>query len=430
MIDDDHSTPPKPIDTKDLDTNVIEATVHKLEALGLKFATSSNPKLEKMGFARFAKYDARFLPLSGNEVVHILDAGERARIRLIMKKVVLLAFLVGALSGLASSVASFSLARPEGTETSFWWDILDFAVVNGVTILATMVEVAIIYRVALRAVHLIAREAGIQLVPRSGKPETDEQRAVALALARAALELPTPPTNPFGIDPYREVSKWRVVLATIVYKLKISITNFVLRILIRRIGGRAIIKAYLTFTDVLVTGAWDALVAWRMVRQAGIRALGPSACETLLREILRAEKAVRPEVFAVMVRAVATTIVRGRDVHPNLVALMRSIYRRLGPYDIADIDDTTAFITALGALSGSERRMVYEVLVLASFPDGRVSRAEVRFMRGVFAADDLAPDPVALKRLCKSFVHGDVLHRKQIKAAIVPATGVAARASA
>ena len=346
-----------------------------------------------------------------------------------MRNVVLIAFGVGAMSGLLSSIASFSLAQPEGVATTFWWDVLDFAVVNGVTILATMVEVAIIYRVALHAVHQIAREAGIQLVPRGDRPETDEQRAVALALARAALELPSPPTNPFGIDPYREVSNWRVVFATILYKLKISITNFVLRILIRRVGGRAIVKAYLTFTDVFVTGAWDALVAWRMVRQASIRAFGPSACETLLRDILRTERSVRPEVLAVMIRAVATTIVRGRDVHPNLLALMRSIFRRLGPRDIPGIDDTAAFIAALGELSAHERRLVYEVLVLASFPDGHVSRAEVKFMERVFAVDGLAPDRAALKRVCRSFARGDVLRCKQMDAAIVAAVAATAGGS-
>lgn len=404
----------------DLDGSVVATTVHKLEALGLEFATSSNPKLEKMGLERFRRHDARFAPLPVGEVVHILDDVERERIRALKRRVILVAFGIGALSGLISSIASFALSVPEHVTTTFWEDVRDFAVVNGVTIVATMIEVAIIYRVALRSVHLIAREAGIQLVARGDTPETDEQRAVALALARAALELPSPPQNPFGINPFREISKWRLVAATLLYKLKISITNFVLRMLIRRVGGRAIVKAYLTFTDVLVTGAWDALVAWRMMRQASIRAFGPSACESLLSDILRDEKKVRRVVLAAMLRAVATTIVRGRDVHPNLLALMRSIYRRAGAVQVAELDDTAAFLTALAALTPHERHLVYEVLVLASFPDGHVSRAEIRFMRAVFARDQLAPDPAELKRLCRSFVHGDALHRAAIRACIVP----------
>ncbi|MCA9518987.1 MAG: hypothetical protein KC635_28830 [Myxococcales bacterium] len=403
---------------EDLDDNVIEATVHKLETLGLEFAKPSNPKLEKMGLDRFRRYDERLPPLPAGEVVHILDEAERERIRALTRRVILVAFGVGAMSGLISSIASFVLAVPEHVTTTFWEDVRDFVIVNGVTIVATMIEVAIIYRVALRAVHLIAREAGIQLVPRGADAETDEQRAVALAMARAALELPSPPQNPFGIDPYREISKWRVVLATVLYKLKISITNFVLRILIRRVGGRAIVKAYLTFTDVLVTGLWDALVAWRMMRQASIRALGPSACESLLTDILRGEKKVRRPVLVAMMRAVATTIVRERDVHPNLLALMRSVQRRAGVAAVEEIDDGPRFLAALAELEQRERMLVYEVLVLASFPDGHVSRAEIRFMQQVFERDRLALDAPALKRLCRSFVHGDALHREQIRGVI------------
>lgn len=402
----------------ELDDSIVEKTVHKLEELGLEFAVPSNPKLEKMGLDRFARYEMKYPPLEGDEVVHLLDDEERERIRRLGRRMVLLAFGIGAMSGLISSIASFVLAVPEHVTTTFWEDVRDFLVVNGVTIGATAIEVAIIYRYALRTVHLIAREAGIRLVPRGEQPTTDEQRAVALALARAALELPSPPQNPFGINPYREISKWRLVVATVFYKLKISLTNFILRILIRRVGGRTIVKAYLTFTDVLVTGAWDAWVAWRMVRQARVRALGPSACETLLRDILRGQGKVRRDVLVTMQRAVATVIVRDRDVHPNLLALLRAIARRSGQSKVPDIDDTQAFLAALDALTREERDLVLEVLVLASFPDGHVSRKEIALMTTILAREGRTLDVPALKAVCRKFVHGDAIPRSALRAVI------------
>ncbi|PIE20866.1 MAG: hypothetical protein CSA66_00375 [Proteobacteria bacterium] len=397
------------------DGNVVEATVHRLERFGMKFATATNPKLEKMGLDRFKRHAARMPPLQLGETVHILDEQERGRILQLSRRVIWLAFAVGAVSGLASSTASFLLAVPDHVETTFWGDVRDFVIVNGVTIVATLIEVAVIYRVALKAVHLIAREAGIRLVPRGDDPDTDEQRAVALAMVRAALELPNPPTNPYEIDPYKGISRWRVVFVTLLYKLKITLTNFVLRIAVRRIGGRAVVKAYLAFTDILVTGAWDALVAWRMMRQARVRALGPSACETLLADILRGEGAVRREVLAVMMRAVANTVVIEREVHPNLMALMRAIQRRLGEIALPALDDIDAFVAALARLSERERTLVHEVLVLASFPDGSVSKAELALIEQVLAPDDMAVDRRALKRVCRAFVRGDRLDRHQLR---------------
>ena len=419
-------TPKPPLDPSaaDLDANVVEATVHKLETLGLEFATKSNPKLEKMGFDRLRRHDQRYPPLPEGETVHILDANERRRILQINRNVILIAFGIGALSGLASSLASFWLAVPEGTSTTFWQDVRDFLIVNGVTIVATLIEVAILYRVALKAVFLISREAGIRIVPRSDRPQSDEEQAVALALCRCALELPNPPQNVFGIDPFKDISKWRVVFTMILYKLKITLTNFVMRILIRRIGGRAIVKAYLTFTDILVTGGWDALVAWRMMRQARIRALGPSACESLLADILRSQAGVRRRVLAVMLRAVATTIVRGREVHPNLLALMRSIHRRGGRLELEALDDTDVFVAEFDALSPAERGLVLEVMVLASFPDGRVSRAERQFLEAMLTRHGQQLNWRALRHLSRSFVRGDLLGRPQIQAVIEPQPSV------
>lgn len=406
----DTSEAPEP----NLDRGVVEKTRSKLATLGLNFAVPTNPKLERRGIEAFRKLEGRYPPLSGDEVIHILDDQERATIRRLARRMILIAFGIGAMSGLISSIASFALAVPEHVTTTFWEDLGDFLIVNGVTIVATMIEVAILYRYALRTVHLIAREAGIQLVPASDDPDLDEKRAVALALARAALELPNPPQNPFGIDPYREISKFRLVVATIFYKLKISLTNFILRILIRRVAGRTIVKAYLTFTDVLVTGAWDAWVAWRMTRQAKIRALGPSACESLLEQILRDEGEVSKDVYEAMLRAVAIVIVRDRDVHPNLLALMRAIARRSGIAAVEGLDEGRRFTEALAGLDAHARSLVYEVLVLSSFPDGKVTRSERELLREVLAADGRRLDERALATVCKRFAYGDPIPRAML----------------
>lgn len=403
---------------KAIERGVVARTKSRLAKLGLEFAVPTNPKLEQKGLERFAKYEAKYPPLEGDEVIHILDDGERERIRKLANRMILIAFGVGAASGLISSIASFVLAVPEEVTTTFWEDLRDFLIVNGVTIVATMFEVAILYRFALQTVHLIAREAGIRLIPRGDDPDLDEKRAVALALARAALELPNPPKNPFGIDPYRDIPKWRLVVATIFYKLKISLTNFILRILIRRIAGRAIVKAYLTFTDVFVTGAWDAWVAWRMTTQARIRALGPSACESLLQRILEDEGKVRPEVFEVMMRSVATVIVRDRDVHPNLLALMRAITRRSGVAQVDGLDDGARFLAALDGLDPHERGLVYEVFVLSSFPDGRVTRAERELLTMVLERDGRRLEPRALNAVARRFKRGDAITRAMLREAI------------
>jgi hypothetical protein len=155
-----------------------------------------------------------------------------------------------------------------------------------------------------------------------------------------------------------------------------------------------------------------------MVRQARIRALGPSACEALLADILRDEGTVRRDVFVTMLRAVASCIVRGHEVHPNLLALMRGIIRRAGNTPVPNLDDTQLFFESLDALTPRERDLVLEVLVLATFPDGHVSRAEVALLRVVLTRYGRTLDRVKLRAVCKHFVHGDALTRTELRAVI------------
>lgn len=209
-----------------------------------------------------------------------------------------------------------------------------------------------------------------------------------------------------------------MVVATIFYKLKISLTNFILRLLIRRVGGHVDREGLPHLHRRVRDEHMDALVAWRMMRQARIRALGPSACENLLNDILKGEHAVRREVFVTMLRAVASCIVRNHEVHPNLLALIRSILRRSGKVTVPDLDDTEAFLVALDALSPRERDLVLEVLVLATFPDGSVSKAEVELLQTILTRHGRSLDRPALKAVCKAFVHGDALHRNQLQRVI------------
>lgn len=83
----------------------------------------------------------------------------------------------------------------------------------------------------------------------------------ATALARAALELPNRPDPRIPVNPYREASKAMLVAAAILYKLKIGLTNFLLKALIRRLGGRTLLRSWAPFVAVPVTALWNAWVA-------------------------------------------------------------------------------------------------------------------------------------------------------------------------
>lgn len=381
-------------------------------------AARKPPLLERLGVGYFRRRAPRARPQEAGDAVHTLTPDERAALRRIEHGAIARACAAGALSALASAIAE-TLAAPllgadpaaaTAAQTIQFW-----AWVGGVTIVATACEIAFLYWDALRSVHALADAAGLELFGAG-----EERAAVAAALARAALELPNPPDAVFGVDPRREASKARLVLATLLYKLKVGATSFLLKMILRRLLGRALVRAWLQFVAVPVTAAWNGLVAWKVLREARVRAMGPSAAREWVDAVLADGGAPSDAARDAAFRAVACAVVRTRDLHPNHLALLGHLRARLGDSAGADLDSPTTFLARLGALSPPEQDLALRVLAVAAIVDGRITAAERALVRDALAACGRAPDDAAVVRLRRAFLSGDAIAAADFAAAAEP----------
>ncbi|MEM9191075.1 MAG: hypothetical protein AAGF12_17975 [Myxococcota bacterium] len=334
--------------------------------------------LERLALRYLSQREAALPPVEADDELHILNDREQRDLLRVERMMVLRAALVGALSALVSGIAEL-LAQPTlgadpdaatwGQQAVFW------SIVGGATAVATAFEVAFLYWDALRSVHTMARAAGIDLFPAE-----EETTAVARSLTRAALEMPSPTRGPHQINAHAEISKWQVLVATLLYKLKIGITSFLLKALLRRLLGRAALRVWLVFVSVPVTAAWNAVVAFWVIREARIRAIGPSRaiefCDRLL-----PDTELAPDAREGVLRAVAASIVRTRAVHPNLLAFLREVEARVGTPDLDDLDNTQRYLQLLPTLDPEAQALSLKILAASAVIDGRLSRAERALLR-------------------------------------------------
>jgi hypothetical protein len=383
-----------------------------------------SPLLERVGVRYFRRLSASLGPVDAGDGVHFLNPQERAGLRAVVRGTIVRACVAGAISAMVSATTEI-LARPllgpepdlaSWSEEARFWTLL-----AGATALASVIEIAYLYWDALRSVHRLAQVAGLDLFPSGSDPEAAEHAAVAGAMARAALELPNPTHSPFGVDPMREASRWRVTVASLVYKAKISASNFLLKMLVRRVAGRALVRAWVPLIAVPVTAAWNGVVAWLVLREARIRAMGPSAAKEMLATIFaRAVPATREGRLAAK-RAVAAAIVRTRDLHPNLVALWIEVSAAVRADDPTDdgggsIDDALLFVARLRDLEPVERSIVLRVLGVATILDGRITGAERRLLAEAYAACGRPLDFAPVKRLQRAFLRGDAIAPELLEA--------------
>jgi hypothetical protein len=211
--------------------------------------------MERLGLRFFRRRSARRPVTERNDGLHFVNEREREQMHRITRGAVARAVAPGALSGLAAALSEI-LTQPwmpaaelvAWDSAVFWgsevfWQIAGrWGAVLGVTLGATLLELAFLYWDALGSAHELARANGLALVDAQGREAPE-----ALGIARAALELPSPSHPVLGIDPHREVSRWRIIIATVVYKAKITVTNFLLRTVVRWLLGRGSVRAWPAF---------------------------------------------------------------------------------------------------------------------------------------------------------------------------------------
>ena len=369
-------------------------------------------RLERYGMRYFSYLSRKVeVPDSGDEV-HVLNQEEKKALYRVQRHSILRQAAAGAISAGLSVLVGFWLWPYPGDHLAdlTWEEMLHYyALLYPLTFGITAVEILYLYYDGLRSVHKLSTIAGLNLFPRRG-----EQQGLSLYLVRAALELPNPPDGLDGINPRREISRFELLVVAAVYKFKATVTNFLVKAILRRIVGRSALRAVMEFAAMPVYGFWNGLIAYWVLRQARVRALGPSAIEEFSRVLYedadQRSKAAQTAAF----QAIGAAIVRTVDLHPNLILLMQSTRRHLGTPGEVPLDDSQAFIQTVQQLPPDEQAFALRVLVVASISDGKMVGRERRLLQEMFQRCGLGDDLSGIQRLRKAFVKGEDIRREDI----------------
>jgi hypothetical protein len=348
-----------------------------------------------------------------DDPIHVLNPVERAGLRRVARGAVTRAALAGVVNAVLTGLGDLYTSHlfgpltdhPTWTERAQYWSVF-----GSLAIVFAALEILYLGWDGLRSVTRLSAVAGLEL-------SKDDNKEVALALARAALELPNPPEAVLGVNPHREASKLQLVVASAVYKLKIAVTNFAFKQVMLHALPMMATRVLLAFTAVPINGLWNGMVCWSVLREARIRVMGPSAALEMLAAVLENEPPPTPALTAAIHRAVASAIVRTRELHPNHVAIVRAVRRRLGdPAQGLELDDSDVFLRELPQLSVGERQVVIRMLAVAAILDGRLVRAERRLLAEAYASAELPSGVEHVEKLRRAFVAGDIISQDELRA--------------
>jgi hypothetical protein len=372
-------------------------------------AKNKAPLIERAGIWYLKKLTSKKPPVRIDIKTYVLDNQERANINRIEKWAIINVSVAGAISSIISGLAAFFADPLNDVNASLFSEnnITFWVIVLGVTIIASLIELVYIYYDIMAKTYALASAAHMDLFPKDKEVEI-----IAAPIVRAALELPNKKEKDLNIDPKKESSKVFILITALFYRLKISVTNFILKAFVKRTLGRAISRAWLNFLSVPVCAFWNGLVCWFAIREVKIRVLGPSAVNEILNILEHPIEKMSSQGKLSTLRAIGSSIVRTADLHPNLEYMFRSFTKRvIEPHD-AIFDDSSLFLDELKDLPENEKRTVLKTLVYATIIDGRINYREKRLLQKAYQICGVPFNYSNISELLKRFRNGRLLEFK------------------
>lgn len=289
----------------------------------------------------------------------------------------LAAFFIGAVASLASvwieANYAHALARVDY-----------YTLLIGTTLLLVIFEFSVLFWVSLRTVHILA--CVTQHHRANDDPLLPGDDAVSNLLARAALELPDPVVRYLGVDPLKYVSKPKLFLIGLLYKGKVFFSTVAVKFLLRRMGGKLALRVGLAWVSVPVAGLWNALVMYRVAREARLRLFGHRLAHYLTDEILTEDFLghLSPMAKEGAIRAISTMMVMTQNYHPNMLMLLVKFSETLAVEDRGDYDDWSVFVPLLNRVTAEERYFLLDLLCVAAAFDAHLSPLERQRLPQVF----------------------------------------------
>ena len=344
-----------------------------------------NTKLTTMGMVRwpsrfenFGVFYLRKLKQQNQDLVEVTISDDLLiwKVRHISYYSVFLSAIIGFASAFISVYTDVYFSGSDPLTHYGWLTI--------VTALATGVEIYLLFLIALKTVYKMADIINIKFT----RDENDNEFPFSIEkiLARTAMELSDPKQDILGIDAFKRVPNYKLILIGVAYKLKIVLSNIMLRTILQKLFGRTIMRISVSYIAVPVTGIWNAWVTYKVTREARLRIFGYVLSNNIANRIITQEflSKLSPDAKVGCIRAIANAVVLTRNYHPNMILLLLRFKDLLKINKPDEFDSWDRFLETLNKVSNEERYMLLDILTISAAFDGRVSRMEKKYLKEAY----------------------------------------------
>lgn len=251
----------------------------------------------------------------------------------------------------------------------------------------------------IKAVARIASATGFP-PPDDNNYENNLGALIAVGLERKQKSLES-----IGINPYEGLSRWKLWVYLIFTRLKAMLTNYLFKLLIRRLLGRYAIRAIVDFVGIPVYAFWNAYAARTVMNEALVRVMAPPLIRKFCDQLYKDHKD-NVEFKNIIYDCLQSVSVSKRSYHYNHFLFSITLLEK---FDVPVVphpefkQDLEIYLK----LSNEDTKLAYsKVLLFGIMIDGRLSQREILILKKL-QEDGLMPYKIDdIKRWTKDYFEG------------------------
>jgi hypothetical protein len=265
--------------------------------------------------------------------------------------------------------------------------LVHYSWVAAVTVLCIAIEFYVLFIIALKAVYEVSEL--INMHATHNELINESVFSVTHILSRTALELPDPELKILGIDPFKRISKKNLLILGLLYKVKITLTNLVLKYGLRFTVGNTLLGIPILYEALPVECFWNSVVLKRVVYEARLRLFGFALANRIAKNVVNDEllHQLSPLAKAGCLRAIGNAVVMSKNYHPNMIILLIRFQHLLQITEENKYDDWDLFIDTLKKVNEKERNFLLDLFTVSAAFDGRLSDLEQESLRQAYGDD-------------------------------------------
>lgn len=310
----------------------------------------------------------------GDEQAHVLTEEESERLKKIQFWSMFRAAIAGALGVIVLYVPYNLYGEALFPVTQMTFPLMEEPIGVEVTFLLyslilVVIEIAYLTYNNIHTVKNIAHACNYPL-PEDPFFETNVESLVAVGLERNIKS-----QSQIGINPFAGLSKWQVMMFTILNLAKAAMTNFLFKLIIKRALGRYAFRMLVDLAGIPVYAFWNAYAARVVIKESRVRIMANPIIKDFAKK-LHEEQYNNPEFVNELYYMLDFVAITKRKFHGNHYMLALVVLQEFGIKPNPEHEYDTEFLDRMEKASDKTIEGFSKVNLMGMALDGVISKKE------------------------------------------------------